>query len=163
MTLNDTWGFQSFDDGWKDTRTLVRTMIDAASKGGNFLLNVGPTAAGEIPPESVSRLQEMGRWMRANGESIYATTVSPYGAPAWGRYTAGRAGRVYAHVFDWPKNGQLVLTGLTAKPRSVQLLTDRKPLAVEQTAEGFVVRLPGIKPSAISSVLVLESGDASGR
>ena len=64
MTLNDTWGFQSFDDGWKDTRTLVRTLIDVASKGGNFLLNVGPTAQGMIPSQSVSRLREMGDWLR---------------------------------------------------------------------------------------------------
>jgi alpha-L-fucosidase len=162
MTISETWGYQSFDDGWKDSQTLLRLMIDAASKGGNYLLNVGPTAAGEIPVESVSRLREMGKWMRANGESIYATTVSPYGAPAWGRYTA-KPGRVYAHIFDWPKNRQLVLTGVTAKPRAVHLLADRKPLEVEQTGEGFVVRLPAVKPSAIASVLVLETGDASGR
>ena len=162
MTMNDTWGFKSFDDGWKDTRTLVRTLIDAASKGGNFLLNVGPTSAGEIPPESVARLREMGQWMRANGESIYATSASPYPAPAWGRYTA-KGTRLYANIFDWPKGGQLALTGLTAKPRSAYLLSDRKPLVVEQSAEGFVVRLPAAAPSSIASVLVLETGEAAGK
>jgi alpha-L-fucosidase len=159
MTLNDTWGFQSFDDGWKDTRTLVRLLIDAASKGGNFLLNVGPTAQGLIPIQSVSRLGEMGDWMRANGESIYGTTASPYGLPAWGRYTADASkGRVYAHIFDWPKDHKLALTGVKEKPRSVFLLADRKPLAVEQTSDGWTVQLPAVKPSAISSVLVLETG-----
>ncbi|MDB4882330.1 MAG: hypothetical protein JWL95_1096 [Gemmatimonadetes bacterium] len=162
MTMNDTWGFKSFDDGWKDTRTLVRTMIDAASKGGNFLLNVGPTSAGVIPPESVARLREMGRWMRLNGESIYATSASPYAAPAWGRYTA-KAGRVYAHVFDWPKNGQLPLTGVTAKPRAAYLLADRKPLVVEQSGDAFIVRLPAVAPSSIASVLVLETGAGGGQ
>ncbi|MEO8621817.1 MAG: alpha-L-fucosidase [bacterium] len=156
MTMNDTWGFKSFDDGWKDTRTLLRTMIDIASKGGNFLLNVGPTAEGEIPSASVARLQEMGQWMRANGESIYATTVSPYGAPAWGRYTA-KAGVVYAHVFDWPKDGRLVLTGVTTKPSRVYVLADRKSLPVEQSPDGFVVRLPATAPSSIASVLVIET------
>ena len=95
MTLNDTWGFQAFDDGWKDTRVLVRTLVDVASKGGNFLLNVGPTAQGVIPWQSVSRLREMGDWIRANGEAVYGTSASPYGLPAWGRYTAKpSAGRV---------------------------------------------------------------------
>lgn len=157
MTLNDTWGFQSFDDGWKDTRTLVRMLIDAASKGGNFLLNVGPTAQGVIPSQSVSRLREMGDWMRANGEAVYGTSASPYGLPAWGRYTAkASAGRVYAHVFDWPKDRRLALTGVKERPSAVYLLADKKPLTVEQTADGWTVQLPVVKPSAISSVLVME-------
>lgn len=159
MTLNDTWGFQSFDDGWKDTRTLVRTLVDVASKGGNFLLNVGPTAQGVIPWQTVTRLREMGDWMRANSEAVYGTAASPYGLPAWGRYTAKpSAGRVYAHVFEWPRNRKLVLTGIQAKPGTVYLLADRKPLAVEQSAEGWVVSLPAVRPSAIASVLVLETG-----
>jgi alpha-L-fucosidase len=162
MTLNDTWGFQSFDDGWKDTRTLVRTLVDVASKGGNFLLNVGPTAQGVIPWQSVSRLREMGEWLKSNGESVYGTTASPFGLPAWGRYTAKTsAGRVYAHIFDWPKNRTLALTGLKTKPTAVYLLADRKPLTLAQTAEGWAVQLPAVRPSAIASVLVLETG--SGR
>jgi alpha-L-fucosidase len=156
MTMNDTWGFKSYDDGWKDTRTLVRTLIDVASKGGNFLLNVGPTAEGVIPAPSVWRLREMGDWMRANGEAIYGTTVSPYGMPAWGRYTAKR-GRVYAHVFDWPRDGRLVLTGVKDRPLRAYLLADRKAIAVEQSDSGFVVPLPRVPPSTIASVLVLET------
>ena len=162
MTLNDTWGFQSFDDGWKDSRTLVRTLVDVASKGGNLLLNVGPTSQGVIPWQSVSRLREMGDWMKANGESVYGTTASPYGLPAWGRYTAkSSGGRVYASVFDWPKDGRLALTGVTTKPRSIYLLADRKPLAVEQSGDGWAVRLPKVPPSAIASVLVIETGSGA--
>ena len=155
MTMNDTWGFKSFDDNWKESRTLLHTLIDVASKGGNFLLNVGPTAAGEIPPESVARLREMGRWMRVNGESIYGTSVSPFGQPAWGRYTA-KAGIVYAHVFTWPGNGTLVLSGAKSAPRRAYLLADHTPLAVEQTDAGIVVHLPAVAPSSIASVVVLE-------
>ena len=155
MTMNDTWGFKSYDDGWKDTRTLVRTLIDVAAKGGNLLLNVGPTAAGEIPPESLARLAEMGRWMRANGESIYATTTSPFGQPAWGRYTS-RTGKVYAQVFEWPTDGRVLLTGMRNRPTRAYLLADGKPLAVEEGADGIVVRVPAVAPSSISSVIVLE-------
>ena len=157
MTMNDTWGYKSFDDGWKDTRTLVRTLIDVASKGGNFLLNVGPTAEGLIPAESQARLHEMGRWMRANGDAIYGSTVSPYGAPAWGRYTA-KAGVVYAFVFDWPKDRRLPLTGVKTAPANVHLLGDSRPLVVEPAGDGFVVRLPAAAPSSIASVVVLEGG-----
>ena len=156
MTMNDTWGFKTYDDNWKDTRTLVRTLVDVASKGGNFLLNVGPTAQGLIPPQSVSRLREVGEWMRANGESIYGTRVSPYGLPAWGRYTA-KGSTVYAHVFDWPRDRKLTLTGVKEKPARVYLLADKQPLAVEQTDAGFVVELPAVPPSRIASVLVLET------
>ncbi len=155
MTMNDTWGFKSYDDNWKDTRTLVRTLIDVASKGGNFLLNVGPTAQGLIPAPSVARLREMGDWMRLNGEAIYGTTVSPYGMPAWGRYTA-KGGRIYAHVFDWPKGGKLELTGLKERPARAYLLADKTPIAVEQTDAGFVIQLPVVPPSTIATVLVLE-------
>ena len=156
MTINNTWGFQSFDDAWKDTRTLVRTLVDVASKGGNLLLNVGPTSQGIIPAQSVSRLQEMGDWMRANGAAIYGTSASPFGLPAWGRYTT-KGGTVYAHVFDWPKEGKLPLTGVTARPSRVYLLADRKPLDVAPNAEGgFTVQLPAVTPSTIDAVLVLE-------
>lgn len=162
MTMNDTWGYKSFDDGWKDTRTLVRTLIDVASKGGNFLLNVGPTAEGQIPAESVARLREMGRWMRANGEAIYGTSVSPYGAPAWGRYTA-KANAVYALVFDWPRDRRLALTGVKVAPGSAHLLGDSRPLVVEPTGNGFVVQLPAAPPSSIASVIVLEGAAGAAR
>jgi alpha-L-fucosidase len=94
--------------------------------------------------------------MRANGESIYATTLSPYGEPEWGRYTA-KSGVVYANVFNWPKDSTLVLTGIKERPGSAYLLADRKPLVIEETSAGFVVRLPAVAPSSISSVVVLQT------
>jgi alpha-L-fucosidase len=155
MTMNDTWGFKSYDDNWKDTKTLVRTLIDIASKGGNFLLNVGPTAQGLIPGPSVSRLREMGDWMRLNGEAVYGTGAAPYGMPAWGRYTT-KGNRVYAHVFDWPKDGKLILTGVKDKPARARLLVDGKPLNIEPTEGGFTIQLPAVAPSSIASVVVFE-------
>jgi alpha-L-fucosidase len=155
MTMNDTWGFKTYDDDWKDTKTLVRTLIDVASKGGNFLLNVGPTAEGLIPGPSVSRLREMGDWMRVHGESIYGTSVSPFGIPAWGRYTA-KGATVYAHVFEWPKDRKLTLSGVTRAPTRAYVLGDKQPLQVEAADGGFVVQLPAVRPSAIATVVVLE-------
>ena len=155
MTMNDTWGFKSYDDDWKDTRTLLRTLIDVASKGGNLLLNVGPTAEGIIPAPSVNRLSEMGAWMRVNGDAIYGTNVSPYGQPVWGRYTT-RGDRVFAHVFDWPKDGRLELTGVKDAPTRAYLLVDKQALQIEHSASGVAIRLPPVPPSTIASVLVLE-------
>ena len=94
MTLNDTWGFKSYDENWKSTETLVRNLIDIASKGGNYLLNVGPTAQGEIPAASVERLAGMGKWMAVNGESIYGTSCQPVQARSWP--SAGRRRRADA-------------------------------------------------------------------
>ncbi len=77
MTMNGTWGYKSFDNNWKSAQTLIHNLVDIASKGGNYLLNVGPTSEGLIPEASVERLQEIGRWMKTSGESIYGTTASP--------------------------------------------------------------------------------------
>jgi len=150
MTMNDTWGFKSYDDDWKDTRTLLRTLIDAASKGGNLLLNVGPTGEGVFPDPISSRLAEMGAWMHVNGEAIYGTTVSPYGQPAWGRYTT-KGSVVYAHVFDWPKDGRLEVAGA---PTRAYLLADKQTLNMDN----MIIQLPAVPPSAIASIVVLERG-----
>src|SRR5438105_909069 len=127
-----------------------------ACERGKLLLNWGQAAEGLIPGAIVCRLHVMGDWMRANGEAIYATTVSPYGMPAWGRYTA-KPGRVYAHVFDWPKDHRLPLTGVKDQPLRAYVLADGKQLPIERTDSGFVVELPMVAPSSIASVVVLET------
>lgn len=162
MTMNDTWGFKSYDDDWKDTRTLLRTLIDVASKGGNFLLNVGPTAEGVLPAPIVSRLGEMGIWMRVNGEAIYGTSVSSYGQPPWGRYTM-RGNTVYAHIFDWPKDGRLELTGMRDVPARAYLLADKQSIKVERSGTGLTLHLPAVPPSTIATVVVLELASQGAR
>jgi alpha-L-fucosidase len=155
VTMNDTWGFKAHDDNWKDSRTLIRMLVDIASKGGNFLLNVGPTAEGLIPSPSLSRLQEIGEWMAANGDAIHGSTASGLPQPAWGRITA-KPGRIYAHVFDWPRDQRLVIRGLRVRPARAYLLGDPRPLEVELRSAGVVVRLPKVRMSAIATVVVLE-------
>ncbi len=161
MTLNDTWGFKSYDHNWKSTEKLLQNLIDIASKGGNYLLNVGPTAEGLIPEPSIERLKEVGAWMKVNGEAIYGTSASPFKRLPWGRCTKkvkGDTTTLYFHVFNWPADGRLVVPGLQNDIRKAWLLKDRKhkALAVSASAEGQIIAVPAQAPDAIASVIVAQ-------
>ena len=158
MTMNDTWGYKSYDHNWKSSEDLLRKLADIASKGGNFLLNVGPTSEGLIPGPSVERLAAMGEWMKVNGESIRGTTASPLGEVPWGRCTA-KPGKLYLHVFDWPANGKLEVPGLKDQVRKAYLLADKKRATLPVTRGGedtVVVTVPEKSPDRINTVVVLE-------
>lgn len=161
MTMNHTWGFKASDHDWKSSKTLVRNLIDCASKGGNYLLNVGPTGEGVIPEASIERLREVGDWMKVNGETIYATAAGPFKRQlTWGRCTTKSDGKnttLYLHVFEWPANGKLLLPGLKNRVRSAALLTQpQSRLRTSQSAEGVTISLPSSAPDAISSTVVLQ-------
>ena len=158
MTMNTTWGYKFYDDEWKSTETIVRNLIDIASKGGNYLLNVGPTAEGLIPQPSVERLRDVGRWMKTNGAAIYGTTASPFAEQlSFGRATT-KPGRVYLHVFDWPGNGSLRIPSWGARVSKAYLLTDAKhPLKFDQQVDAITIQLPPSAPDRIATVIVLDT------
>lgn len=159
MTMNSTWGYKSFDDKWKSTEMLVRNLIDCASKGGNYLLNVGPTSEGLIPAPSVERLKEIGSWMKVNGKAIYGTTASPFSKLAWGRCTktiSSRGGTLYLHVFDWPVDGKLFVPGLHSKVTKTRLLANGIKIAATESEDGMSLTLPEKAPDAIASVIALD-------
>lgn len=162
MTMNDTWGYSAHDQNWKSAETIIRNLTDIASKGGNYLLNVGPTAEGEIPAASVERLEAVAAWMKTNGGAIHGTQASPFPQiPAWGRCTTrplpdGKT-RLYLHVFQWPADGRLVLTGLTNKALKASLLANPgQALEVKKDAKGTEIQLPASAPDTIASVIVLD-------
>ena len=161
MTLNNHWGYYLGDENWKTRTRTVQTFVDIASKGGNFLLNVGPTGEGIIPGGSVERLHEVGAWLKTNGEAIYGTTASPIGKPTWGRATKKVAKdgttTLYLHVFDWPKDGQLVVSGAHATVQSATLLATGAKLetSVGAAPDEITVRVPANAPDEASSTIAL--------
>lgn len=161
MTMNDHWGYNKADKNFKKAGDLLRMVADIASKGGNFLLNVGPDAEGNFPPESVRILDSIGQWMKINAVSIYGTQASPFKSLSWGRCTRkDENGKnfLYLHVFDWPASKQIVLNGLLNEPISAYLLADpaRKSLPVTRHEDALTIGLPEQAPDAINSVIVLE-------
>jgi alpha-L-fucosidase len=167
MTMNDTWGYKSYDHNWKSTETLVRKLCDIVSKGGNFLLNVGPTKEGRIPQPSIDRLKEVGAWMDVNGESIYGTSANPFTKLPWGRCTKkihSNGATLYLHVFDWPTDGKLTINGLKSAPHSVSLLANGESLHFStfttEIGPGLTVNVPKNAPSEMVPVIKMEiSGD----
>ena len=165
MTMNDTWGFKSYDNRWKSTETILHNLIDIASKGGNYLLNVGPTSEGLIPGPSVERLQAVGQWMKVNGVAIYDTTASPFKSLPWGRCTkqlTATGATLYLHVFKWPQDGKLQVPGLKNKVAASYLLTanGQKNLEAQNGADGVTVSVPAEAPDPISSTVVLKINGA---
>lgn len=161
MTMNDHWGFNKFDTNFKSSSDLLQKLADIASKGGNFLLNVGPTSLGLFPPTSISRLQDIGTWMKINGEAIYGTEASPFENLTWGRCTEKKIDgntRLYFHVFQWPEDGNLIIPGIFNQPISSFLLSDSRkcPLAVSRNEDALVIEVPAKVPDLYNSVVVLD-------
>ncbi len=167
MTLNDTWGYKDYDHNWKAPETVLRMLVDIVSKGGNFVLNVGPDERGIIPQGSVDILQTVGQWLKVNGDSIYETRPAPdfpY-RMEWGGITA-KAGKLFMHIFDWPKSlpYEIEIYGLTTKVKKAYMLSDptQKPIEIHQRYElardeyRLRVLLPDAPLDPLDTVVVLE-------
>ena len=142
MTMNGTWGYRASDNKWKSTETLIHNLCDIASKGGNYLLNIGPKPDGTFPQESIDRLKEIGDWMKINGEAIYASKPNPLQPFNWGRITqksTKEGTALYISVFDIPKDGKLVLNGIHNEIINATLLANGKKLSATVADNSIVI------------------------
>ena len=122
QTLNGSWGYDRDNLNWKSPDLLVRMLIDTISKGGNLLLNVGPTARGEFDARAVATLDAIGGWTRQHARSIYGASASECVAPPDCRFTQ-RGDRLYLHIFSWPM-GALYLENMVGRVAYAQFLHD---------------------------------------
>ena len=156
MTINNSWGYNRLDHAWKSTAKLIQNLAIIASKGGNFLLNVGPMSNGIIPKPEVERLAEIGKWMEVNGEAIHGTTAGPLQNVSWG-CTTQKPNKIFLHIFDWPQ-GELVVEGLNQNPAKAGLLlpTGKQNLQISNAADKLIIKLPPKPAYEADSVIVLE-------
>ncbi len=155
MTINKTWAYNMYDHEYKSAQFLIRGLVEVASRGGNFLLNVGPQPDGIIQLEFQERLRAIGDWLTVNGESIYGTTYGPVQRMASARTTA-KGKRVFIHVFDWPSS-VFEVNGLEAKVISARLLANGQPLRFRQTEGKLHIDLPSQPPDPNVSVIALRT------
>ena len=155
MTINNTWAYNKNDHEYKSEQTLIRSLIEVASRGGNFLLNVGPQPDGQVQPEFQQRLRAIGEWLRLNGDSIYGTTYGPVQGVAGLRTTANDKS-IYLHVFDWPAS-TLEIADIEGRVLSARLLANGNPLVFRQTEGKLQIDIPPQAPDSNASVIALKT------
>jgi len=152
MTINDTWAYRSKDRNFKSVDLLIRSMVEIISRGGNFLLDVGPQPDGQIQPEFVERLDAMGRWVKKNSEAIYGSTYGPIqGEPQY--RTTERGASIYAFVMD-ASCDEIRLKGLHRRIANVRLLSTGR--SVPFTAISGEIRIPVARDSWTDGIPVME-------
>jgi len=153
-THNDTWAYAWYDRNWKSPREIAERLVRVVSRGGTYMLNVGPDGKGRIPDQSARILRQVGQWVHAHEAAIHGADPTPFGQLAWGECTA-RGNTLYLHVFQWPEDGRLVVPGLKTPVQTARLEAGSE-LAVEPAAEYLTLALPANRPDTLIPVVTLE-------
>ena len=156
MTINDSWGVNAADENHKSTRQLVHMLARTASAGANYLLNVGPTALGEILPVHVRRLREVGAWLRANGEAIHGTRAGLIPPMPDGVAVSTRRGEThYVHVLDYVSDC-VRLPGVPASVSRAALVKDGSSLRMVRAGDGVTLTIPAEQRDPLNTVVRLD-------
>ncbi len=155
ITINHNWGFTRSDNHWKSTKVIVRNITDIVSKGGNLLLNIGPDGRGIVPEDCEIKLDSVGQWMKANGESIYGCKASSLPQPQWGRITT-KGNKLYLHVFGWPADGKCVVQNLNKTVRDAYILSNKAKVPSKLLHSGLELSFPGKMTDISDNVIVIE-------
>ena len=150
MTMNYTWGYRITDKAYKSSDEIIRTLVKAAGRNGNLLINVGPRPDGCLPTEAVERLHALGEWMRQYGETIYGTRGGLIPPHHWG-VTTQRGNTLYVHILDL-KDDAIFLPLDSRQVKQVRLFADKTRLRYSTTPTGITVTLPAV-PTAIDEIL----------
>lgn len=140
QTLNGTWGYSKLNQKWKTSETLIHELVDAVSRGGNYLLNIGPEPDGSIPEESIRLFKEIGAWMKVNGEAIYGTRANPFNEEfQWGRVTRKDNDKFFLIVYKKPSDGKIILPCTFSKVKASMLNNKTKHNIVKHQKDGYTV------------------------
>ena len=155
-TTNESYGYSKYDSSHKPAAFFIRLLANAASRGGNLLMNIGPEGDGSFDPRDTTILQGIGRWMQVNGESIYGTSASPLPLQNWGVSTL-KGNKLYLHVFARPADGKLYVGGLKSTPAGAHFLSQpANNLPLERINDkDIVIQLPARLPDSVNTVIVL--------
>lgn len=160
-TTNESYGYSKYDSSHKSVAFFIQLMAKAASRGGNLLMNIGPKGDGTFDAKDVAILKGIGQWVDKNYESVGGAGVSGMKWQNWG-VTTRKGNKLYLHIFEWPTDGTLHVSGLPAMVKKAYLLADaaKKPLVFkhEQGVILFTVQLPAKAVDTANTVVVLELG-----
>lgn len=157
QTLNGTWGYSASNQRWKTVKELVHELVDVVSRGGNFLLNIGPMPDGSIPKESVALFKGIGKWMKENGEAIYGTRANPFDVEfPWGRITRKGDNTLYLLIYQLPESGKISIPCKFKGKAVATMLKNKQKVALSQSEKECVINLSGMPMDEVATVVKLK-------
>ena len=153
QTMNGMWGYKIIDQNYKSVETLVQYLVGAAGKGANLLLNIGPQPNGELPAASLERLQGIGEWLRAYGETVYETTAGDIPTQEWG-VTTRKGNRLFVHVMNL-ESTELFLP-LTCKVKKAFTYDGKQPVKMKKQKEGVTLLFDEL-PTGVDFIVELDT------
>ena len=158
-TTNGSWGYRNDDHEWRDPKMIVSSLVASVSRNGNYLLNVGPNANGEIPNDAVKNLLEAGKWLQNNKDAIYGAKGSSFPWNyKWG-FVTEKSNKIFLNVFNYPKNNIIELNGLMNSVNSVSILNNKKELKYKQNGRFLSIDIKEVKQDSIAITLVVNYSD----